>query len=29
MRRILANLEAVIAHDPGQWVLFRPVWPQP
>ncbi len=28
MRRILANMEAVIAHDPGQWVLFRPVWPQ-
>jgi lauroyl/myristoyl acyltransferase len=28
MRRILANIEAVIAHDPGQWVLFRPVWPQ-
>lgn len=27
MRRILANIEAVIAHDPGQWVLFRPVWP--
>jgi len=29
MRRILANIEAVIAHDPGQWVLFRPVWPRP
>jgi KDO2-lipid IV(A) lauroyltransferase len=28
MRRILANMETVIAHDPGQWVLFRPVWPQ-
>ena len=28
MRRILANIETVIAHDPGQWVLFRPVWPQ-
>jgi lauroyl/myristoyl acyltransferase len=27
MTRILANMEAVIAHDPGQWVLFRPVWP--
>ena len=27
MRRILANMEAVIAHDPGQWILFRPVWP--
>ena len=27
MRRILANIEAVIAHDPGQWVLFRRVWP--
>ncbi|MHB8646498.1 MAG: lysophospholipid acyltransferase family protein [Thermomicrobiales bacterium] len=28
MRRMLANIEAVIAHDPGQWVLFRPVWPR-
>ncbi len=28
MRRILANIETVVAHDPGQWVLFRPVWPQ-
>lgn len=28
MRRMLAHFEAVIAHDPGQWVLFRPVWPQ-
>lgn len=28
MRRILATMETVIAHDPGQWVLFRPVWPQ-
>jgi lauroyl/myristoyl acyltransferase len=28
MRRILANMEAVIAHDPGQWILFRPVWPE-
>jgi lauroyl/myristoyl acyltransferase len=27
MRRMLANIEGVIAHDPGQWVLFRPVWP--
>jgi KDO2-lipid IV(A) lauroyltransferase len=26
MRRMLANIEGVIAHDPGQWVLFRPVW---
>ncbi|MCA1725364.1 MAG: lysophospholipid acyltransferase family protein [Thermomicrobia bacterium] len=26
MRRTLATIEAVIAHDPGQWVLFRPVW---
>lgn len=28
MRRILGNIETVIAHDPGQWVLFRPVWPK-
>lgn len=28
MRRILTTMEAVIAHDPGQWVLFRPVWPR-
>jgi lauroyl/myristoyl acyltransferase len=28
MRRILANIEMTIAHDPGQWVLFRPVWPR-
>jgi KDO2-lipid IV(A) lauroyltransferase len=28
MRRILANMEVVIAHDPGQWILFRPVWPE-
>ncbi|MDQ6908323.1 MAG: lysophospholipid acyltransferase family protein [Chloroflexota bacterium] len=27
MRRMLANIETVIAHDPGQWVLFRRVWP--
>jgi hypothetical protein len=27
MRRILANMEIVIARDPGQWVLFQPVWP--
>jgi lauroyl/myristoyl acyltransferase len=27
MRRVLANMETVIADDPGQWVLFRPVWP--
>lgn len=29
MRRVLATMESVIAHDPGQWVLFRPVWPEP
>jgi len=28
MRRMLAIIETVIAHDPGQWVLFRPVWPR-
>lgn len=28
MRRILGMFERVIAHDPGQWVLFRPVWQQ-
>lgn len=28
MKRILATMEPVIAHDPGQWVLFRPVWPE-
>jgi KDO2-lipid IV(A) lauroyltransferase len=27
MRRILANMETVIARDPGQWILFQPVWP--
>ena len=26
MRRMLAHIEEVIKHDPGQWVLFRPVW---
>lgn len=29
VRRVLANLEEAIACDPGQWVLFRPVWPAP
>lgn len=26
MRRVLAMMEETIARDPGQWVLFRPVW---
>lgn len=26
MRRVLANIEATITSDPGQWVLFRRVW---
>ncbi len=25
-QRVLANFETVITDDPGQWVLFRPVW---
>jgi len=27
MHRVLANLETTIRSDPGQWVLFRRVWP--